>query len=289
MTGTQPTGAPSSEPSTEPARGAEDRPRATQSVAGVERTLDVLSQFITVPEARLGVTELAERLGMSKAVVHRILVSCRGRDWLSFDDATKRYRLGPQALHLGLSAVARLDLGAEVRTSLQRLSDLTGETATHSVRVGFSRVYVDQSQSSHDIRMVVQLGSSHPLHAGSSGKAILAFQPEEFREGYLLGQDLTALTPATPTTATGLREELVAVRARGWATSLGERQVGAASVAAPVLDRAGSALGVLSVCGPHDRVGPRLEEFGAVVLAETTRLAARLGYLSPGAGLDAGD
>lgn len=263
---------------------AEPRPRTTQSVAAVDRTLDVLGQFISVPEARLGVTEIADNLGMSKAVVHRILVSCRGRDWLSFDEESRRYRLGPQALHLGLSAVARLDLGAEVRASLQRLSLLTEETATHSVRVGWNRVYVDQSPSIHDIRMVVQIGSSYPMHAGATGKAMLAFQTEEFREGYLAGQDLRAMTAHTVTNPVRLREELALVRERGWALSAGEREVGAASVAAPVLDRTGYAVGAVSVCGPKERAEPRLEEFAAAVTEETARLAARLGRLATGTG-----
>lgn len=263
---------------------------ATQSVAGVERTLDVLGAFIQIPEARWGVTELADHLGMSKAVVHRVLVSCRGRDWLAFDEEAKRYRLGPQALHLGLAAVARLDVGAQIRESLQRLAAATGETATHSVRVGFNRVYVDQVPSVHAIRMVVQLGASHPLHVGASGRAMLAFQSDEFREGYLVSQPLGGASGGgAPATVPELREELARVRERGWAASFGEREPGAASVAAPVLDRAGSAVGILSVCGPAERVEARLDELGAALLAESSRLTARLGYLVPGVGLDAAD
>lgn len=262
---------------------------STQSVAGVERALDVLSQFISVPEVTWGVTELAEAMGMSKAVVHRILVSCRGRGWLAFDEDTKKYRLGTQALHLGLAATARFNLGAEVRSSLQRLAELTEETATHSVRVGWNRVYVDQAPSVHDIRMVVQIGASYPLHAGATGKAMLAFQPEEFREGYLCGQKLGALTASTSTNPLKLRDELARIREQGWASSVGERQIGAAAVAAPVLDRTGTAVGVLSVCGPHDRVEQRIEELAPAVLEQTSRLAARLGFLAPGMAVELAD
>ena len=50
-------------------------------------------------------------------------------------------------------------------------------------------------------------------------------------------------------------KELTAIRHRGWAASVAEREPGVASVSAPVLDGAGRALASVGVSGPIDRLG----------------------------------
>jgi IclR family acetate operon transcriptional repressor len=68
------------------------------------------------------------------------------------------------------------------------------------------------------------------------------------------------------------------IRARGWAESVGERQSGAASVAAPVFDGQGAAIAVLSVCGPMQRFVEEQELCLSKLLAATARLSVQMGY-----------
>ena len=74
-----------------------------QTIAGIERALDALSLFAESETASLGVTEIAQRLGLSKAVVHRILASFRAKGFVELDESTRRYSLGPKILFLGLT------------------------------------------------------------------------------------------------------------------------------------------------------------------------------------------
>ena len=126
------------------------------------------------PRAR--VSDFARRLQLSKAVVHRILRSLAQRGLLA-PAPDGAYRLGPAAAGLGAAVLRDVDVRAQTMASLRSLATRTGETATLSVLAGDARVYLDQVVSAQQIRMEVELGRRFPLHAGASGKAILAAGP----------------------------------------------------------------------------------------------------------------
>jgi DNA-binding IclR family transcriptional regulator len=249
----------------------------SQSIATVERAADVLTLFTQVDEPTLGVTEIAGALGLSKAAVHRILTSLRGRGFVELDESSRRYSLGSASFALGLSYLSRLDVRTFAAPELAQLSQAAGETATLSVLSGDARIYVDQVTPAREIVMAVPLGRRFPLHAGSSSKALLAYLPEDDRER-VLASTLDALTDTTLTDADRLRDDLTTIRSRGYALSSGERQRGAASVAAPVFDHSGRPLGSLSICGPAERFGANLNDAAAMLVGATARLSARMGY-----------
>lgn len=230
---------------------------ADNSTTGTEaaaRVADVLLLF-TGGSRYLGVSAISRELDLSKAVVYRILQSLVSREMLAVDAGVAGYRLGPAAVALGASALRRFDARVVATPVLRRLRDETGETTTLSGLVGDERVYLDQFESPREIKMTVELGRRFPLHAGSSGKVILASLPEERREA-LLGRELPPLTEHTITTAERLREVLGEVTRDGVAVSLGERQPGAGSVAAPLFGPDGEVHGSISICGPQYRFTP---------------------------------
>jgi DNA-binding IclR family transcriptional regulator len=256
----------------------DDAPAAGQTIAGIERALDVLSLFGESEIASLGVTEIAQSLGLSKAVVHRILASFRAKGFVEVDEDSRRYTLGPKVLFLGLTYLDRVDVRSIAREAMAELSAATNETATLSVRSGWSRVYVDQITPPRDVTMKVTLGTPYPLHAGASSKAFLAFLSADEQEEYLTHHTLEKLTELTSTDVKALRKELTQIRKAGYATSLGERMSGAASVAAPVWGHDGTPAAVISVSGPVERFRDRTEEAGALLLDATHRASLRTGW-----------
>lgn len=215
-----------------------------------ERVADVLLA-VSDDHPRARVSEIARRLRLSKAVVHRILRSLGNRGFVApAPDGT--YRLGAAAAGLGAAALRELDVRTVAMPILHSLQARTAETATLSVLADYGRVYLDQVVSPQQIRMEVQLGRRFPLHAGATGKAILAAAPDDFR-GWVLGQELEPLTPRTIVDPAVLRRELAQISRDGVALSRGERQDGAASVAAPVFGPHGDVVAAISVCGPVAR------------------------------------
>ncbi|MEO6019340.1 MAG: IclR family transcriptional regulator [Knoellia sp.] len=247
-------------------------------MATVERAADLLTYFVEADKPDLGVTEIAEGLGLSKAAVHRVLSSLRSSNLIELNDETHRYALGVGAMRLGLAYLKRIDIRRMAHPELVALSRQTGETATLSIRTGRSRAYVDQVTPLREVIMSVGLGESFPLHAGGSSKAFLAFLPPEEIEDYVSAHPLEALTATTLTDPAALRDELAKIRAQGWASSQGERKGGAASVAAPVFNHLGSPVAVVSVCGPEERFLSEFDECRDALLEVTVQLSERLGW-----------
>jgi DNA-binding IclR family transcriptional regulator len=255
---------------------------AAEAKSGLLRALRVISLIAAEAPTTLGVSTIARELDLPKAVTHRILKEFTGAGFLVFDEDTKQYRLGAGALTLGLAALRSLDVPKVARPHLERMVARTGETATLSVRTGWVRVYIDQVLSPHEIRMSVSLGTSHPLHAGSSSKVILAHLSTNEIDQYIAEHDLEALTELTITSTSALRKELGRIREVGYAVSLGERQAGAGSVAAPIHRASSEIFGSISLCGPRDRFGADLLPRYADLVVETAEaISAELGYRSP--------
>lgn len=258
-----------------PAERSAAEPRPV--LATIERALAVLDLMARSERHDFGVSEIARELNLSKAVVHRLLVTLVSRDYLQSDPTSRRYRLGPMALVLGSAYLNRLDLRTIAVPRLQELSSRTGETATLSLRNGWTRMYIDQVTPEREIRMSVVIGKAFPLHAGSSSKSFLAFLPERELEEYLSHTELDALTGSTITDPDALRSDLSRIRERGYALSLEERQAGAASIASPVLDNSGHPIAVISVCGPVERFRPQLDVVSPLMLETCVDISRLLG------------
>jgi DNA-binding IclR family transcriptional regulator len=139
-------------------------------------------------------------------------------------------------------------------------------------------VYVDKVESEQLIRYAAGVGDRRPLHATSSGKAILAHLPEEDRVAILRALPLARHTERTLTSAPALRAVLDEVRRDGVCVSLDELVRGAAGVSAPILDRHDRVVGACTVAGPTDRVRPRLRALVTEARAAARAVSALLGH-----------
>lgn len=252
-------------------------PDVSAGTTSASRVADVLHAFIGGP-ASMGVSEVAREAGLSKAVVHRIFQSLSLRGFLAHDPVTRAYRLGPSAAALGARALRDMDMRRAAQPVLERLRDETSETTTISEIIGDNRVYLEQFESRQTIRMLVELGHPHALHAGGSGKAILAFLPQA-RQDKIIEKGLARLTETTITEPGKLRQQLLEIASRGYAVSLGERAPDAGSVAAPIFGNDGTVIGSLSVCGPVHRFSADVvAEHGKRVLLAGEEVSRRMGW-----------
>ena len=108
---------------------------STESSTGIqsaEIALDVLTRLAELGGA-VSVSELGRSLDMPRAKAHRYLVSLERRGYVEQDPASARYRLGPQALHTGLAALAEVDFVKVAAGCLEDLSAAIGQTVFLSV------------------------------------------------------------------------------------------------------------------------------------------------------------
>lgn len=231
--------------------GREAAAEGESGVISVERALRLLQSF-RAGETHVGLTELSLRAQLKKTTALRMLRALGALRWL-VQNEDGAWRLGPCAGELGARYQATFDVDDVVKPLLRNLSSSTGESASFFVREGDVRTCVARVEGPHENRGSVRLGAAYPLVRGSPGRVILAFSGE----------------PGEP---------YESIRHAGFATSIGERAEGAASVSAPVFGVNRLLLGAISVAGPHTRLTAAvLESHAALVVRAARRLSYKLG------------
>jgi DNA-binding IclR family transcriptional regulator len=213
---------------------------------------------------------LAKACGLNRATAWRLLKTLQVRGLVSVDESTGRYSIGLTTMELG-NAAGPDALIATAHPVLERMCGETGETASLAVPGMGGLTYVDEVTPTA-VLTASWLGRSVPLHATSTGKALLAFLPAGQVRRVLAGP-LTRFTDTTITDPDALAADLAATRARGYGVCAGELESSLYGVSAPVLDRNARPLAVLSIWGPRDRVPQeRFAELGEVTLRASADL-----------------
>ncbi|HZG55186.1 IclR family transcriptional regulator [Paenibacillus sp.] len=241
------------------------------TVRAVERALDILLVF--TEHSSLGMTEIAEKVGLHKSTVHRLLASLEGKGFLVRDAATEKYSLGFRVWELSAQLSGQSDdPGTLLLPEMERLRDLVGETISLYIREGNERIRIQAVQSRQAIRRVAPVGARLPLYVGASSKVLLAFAEERVRDGLMSGPGW----PATVNRAAFLRG-LEDIRALGYATSVEEREPGAAAVSAPIFAGAGRLAAAIAVSGPSNRLHlDKMREIAPIVMESARRMGKML-------------
>jgi IclR family transcriptional regulator, KDG regulon repressor len=236
----------------EPVSGeAPDRVLAGAQV--IDRVIDILETFARVgPE--LGVSEISRALGLKKATAHRLLSSLRRRGIVAQDPTTRRYRLGLKLWELGALATLQVDWVHRVKPHLERLTQMTGETAHLAILSDGQILYVEKVESSHSLRMPSQVGRRNPVHCTGVGKAQIAWLPDEVMAGIIARRGLARYTANTLTNLPALRRELALIRERGYAVDGEEIEDGLVCIGAPIRDHTGIVVAGVSIAGPSSRL-----------------------------------
>jgi DNA-binding IclR family transcriptional regulator len=153
---------------------------------------------------------------------------------------------------------------------LRKLADETGETATLEIPIDDTMLILDEVTSKHFVGAVGNVGTRWPIHATSTGKALIAFDqhgPER------LSEHLESLTPQTIIRHETLQKQLGDIRRRGFAETVDELEDGFSGVGAVVRGGMGEILGAISICGPTQRLSEsRRTQLGATLCKVADRL-----------------
>jgi len=228
----------------------------------------------------LRLKEVADSLRLNKATALRVLRSLESHS-LVRRDSQGCFFIGNRILWWEAYQRQNLDFLAMVRSTLERLRELTSETATFSVSISDRMVVVDQATSFQVTSSRFGLGTSAPLTVGASGKVMLAHMDRKAREKFLKEAASNGSQRPGPQERKRVETELEQCRKRGVAVTHGERDSNTTSIAAPILGPAGEVLGVISVNGPSERLASsRVKEIASVLLDELARLTAQLDQVS---------
>jgi DNA-binding IclR family transcriptional regulator len=251
-------------PSRVPARRSSDRPNRT--VDSISRALRVIELLVREPSGALGVSEVAEHLGVGRSTAHQILTTLVLHNFAEQDRQSSRYGLGMAVLEAGAVALDRARLGVSLVPALEHLASLVGEVASIGVLSGTRALLVYRTRSDAVLRVDLRAGSLLPLHNTATGLVLLAWL-EERQRGELIDQ--LALSEHDRDV---LQHELALTLERGYAIQCDTSYPGISAIAAPVWGgRTGMVVGSLALNGPSVRFTP--DKYRAVLLEAAARMS----------------
>ena len=223
----------------------------SQSIRSVERALDILTCFSRqTPELTL--TQIAKQVGLYKSTVHRLLATLEGRRFVQRDPDTGVYRPGIRLLQMVYLTLEHNDLRRLAAPFLLHLWEQQHETIDLAVLDDTDLIFLDVLESPRRVKLAAAIGQRLPAHSTASGKAILAFMPEETVR-HILRDGLPQFTRHTLSSPEALFENLRLIREQGFAISLEEYEEGINAVAAPILDLNDQPIASVAVAGPAYR------------------------------------
>jgi IclR family transcriptional regulator, pca regulon regulatory protein len=227
------------------------------SSQSLERGLAILTAF-TPDQPALGISELAQRLDLTRSTTHRYVATLAKIGFLDQDDATRKYRLGIRVLDLGFSVLGALGLREIAAPHLQRLTAASGHTSNLAIRDDTDVILIDRFRGRpgryHHLEFSLHIGSRIPSYCSATGKALLAFVPQPDLNELL---DRIELLPRGPRTITGraaLTAELSHTRRTGIAVNDEELEGGLRSIAVPIKSRCGEVVAAINLAIPWSPV-----------------------------------
>jgi IclR family acetate operon transcriptional repressor len=243
----------------------------TGNVQSVERALTLLETLSASPGG-VSLTELAGLSNLNISTCHHLLATMQRRGYVAKVPGRRTYALGARVLHLGQAFLRQVDLPQRAQPVLAALNAATGETVHLAVLQGDAVVTVAKLEGRHAVRVDTDaVGSSEAAHATATGKAMLAWLPEEQIRRILAARGMRRYTPATISDTEALIEELRLVRRNGYAVDREEFQPGVVCVGSAVRDHAGAVIGSISVSAPRFRA----DETGLQVMRDAVMVAVR--------------
>ena len=229
--------------------------RKNSGVGVLDKAVSILTTLESGPHT---LAQLVAATGIARPTAHRLAVALEFHRLVT-RDLNGRFVLGPRSGELA-AAAGEDRLLAAAAPALASLRDATGESAQLYRRQGDLRICVAVAERVSGLRDSVPIGSALTMLAGSAAQVLLAWEDSERIHRGLINARFTAA-------------QLAAVRRRGWAQSMGEREAGVASVSAPVRGPNGKVIAAVSISGPIERLGRQPGRLHAAVVAAT---AARL-------------
>jgi len=225
-------------------------------------------------------SELARRTGVTKSTCSRILTTLKAWKIVRQNPVTKRYGLGHALIHLGNLASSQLSLPELFHFRLEKLMELTGETASLVILDEDRAVYIDQVPSKSMIRSFPSVGSAVYLHCTAVGKVLLSgLSPEKLEQ--VLSEPLTKFTPKTITDPEKLKKQIEEIKLKGYSVDDEETELGGRCIAAPIFNSSDQVIAAVGISGPSMRITKeRIPNLAKIVMGIAKEISAELAFPS---------
>ncbi len=199
------------------------------------------------------IAELSDRTELPPSTVHRILQTFCEMHYVTRNDESHTYELGPALISLGRAAIGNFDIQRAAVPVLRSLTQETREDSYLVVKNGNIGLVLLKQNGPNHLKVVEEFGYEMDLHCGAIRKVLLAYQPASYIRYYL--DEIVSRPEAFPQISSrALEKELAEIRRDGYAISYGDYVHDSVGIGAPVFDAEGKISAALGIIAPISRV-----------------------------------
>jgi len=217
-------------------------------IQSVDRAIRVLTALQGA--RRMSLSDLSARLELAPSTTHGIVRTLVEHGMVVQERGSSRYQLGPAVLRLGNVYLDTLELRSRAIPWAEDLARRTGLAVRTGVLLVDEVVIIHHEPRPDGSRQMPEVGIVIPVHASALGKAMIAFLPDDAKR--VLSGDLRSMTGETITAPDRLQAQLEELRTSGIAVEQDEAVIGESSLASPIFDSYGEAIGAIGVVVSSD-------------------------------------
>ncbi len=243
----------------------------------ISRTVSILEEVARRPDGG-GLVEIANACSLPAATCHRLLAALAEDDLVQRNPLTRRYSVGPGLVQLA-GMVTQIGRGASIEAGMTALRDRWRECFFLASVVDDAIICVRSLPTIDPNRMTVTVPLGQPMtpNVAGAGKAILAHVSSEERERLIAaGGGMARFAEKSIVDQEDFEAEMHLIRERGHAICDEEAEIGAATVAVPIVLPEGTVRSALGSIGPRDRIVALVEEGMVEDMARTAAVIAGL-------------
>lgn len=247
------------------------------NVPALEKAIAII-ETLSVHDEPIGVSELCKQLDIPKTSVFFILNTLEQQQYI-IKSSDGKYSLGSKFIHIGLSALNRIDIRVHARTPMERLLAESGFTVHLAILDNLEPMYVEKVENQAFVKFSTYVGQRLPLHASGVGKALAAYMPSELLEQAIREKGLPEKTEKTITNVQAFMDELEAIRKQGYSVEDEEGEIGIRCIGAPVFDHAGQLKAAVSITALRTELPIHdIPKIGEQVVRAAASISRQLGF-----------
>ncbi|WP_032093801.1 MULTISPECIES: DNA-binding transcriptional regulator KdgR [Pasteurellaceae] len=252
----------------------ETQPEAVSSVLKVFGIIEALAE-----QKEIGITDLAQRLMMSKSTTYRFLQTMKTLGFVSQEGETDKYSLTLKLFEVGAKSLEYVDLITLANKEMAHIAKQTNETLHLGMLEGNEIIYLHKIDSNYSLRMHSRIGRRNPLYSTAIGKVLLSDYSNAEVQEILKDVVFIKHTEKTLENIEQLEQELDKVRRQHYAEDNEEQEPGLRCIAAPVYNRFGKIIAGISISLPTIRFKEeQLPHLVSLLQYAGKKVSEQLGY-----------
>lgn len=228
-------------------------PKPKLTIQSVDRAFDIL-EALAHSSGKLSLAEISAHTGLNVSTCHHLIATIARRGYVIQSSDSKKYSLSSKIFELSEARAGQIDLVDVAMPYMNHLNRETGEAIHLCALEGVDLLTLAKLGSHHAVRVDSTVSKANAAHATATGKAILAWLPENEFDEILAAKGMERFTERTIVDRNRLLAHLRKVRRHGYAEDVEEFEPGVVCVGAAIRGHKGLVAGSVSISLPTMRV-----------------------------------